>query len=72
MSSPSFGWTDFGGQARKFHYVPEGEPQALCDKWGVSPFVSREAVPFSPDEGQSGPDDCAACTRKLGREPVKR
>lgn len=62
------GWTDFGGQARKFHYVPADDDRALCGKWGLSPFVQdvRSKTRFQPDTGPS-PDDCAACRRKLGK-----
>lgn len=64
------GWTDFGGSSRKFHYVPQGDREALCKKWAVSPFVQRSAVRFSLDvgangDGLPGSDDCKACYRKL-------
>jgi hypothetical protein len=61
------GWTDFGGQARKFHYIPADDPQALCGKWGLSPFVgeAREKAHLQADTGKASPDDCVACRRKL-------
>lgn len=61
------GWTDFNGQSRKFHYIPADNDEALCGKWGVSPFVAnaRAAANLQPDDGQAGPDDCKACRRKL-------
>lgn len=61
------GWTDFGGQSRKFHYIPATEEgRALCGKWGLSPFVAkaREQAHLQPDNGPSK-DDCVACRRKL-------
>lgn len=61
------GWTNFGGQARKFHYIPADNDRALCGKWALSPFVAkaREAANLEPDTGKASPDDCAACRRKL-------
>lgn len=61
------GWTDFGGSARKFHYVPADDGQALCNKWALSPFVAnaREKAWLQPDTGVESPDDCKACRRKL-------
>lgn len=66
------GWTDLGGQARKFHYFPEAVPstRSFCGKWMLSPFINAAKVQYwnlQPDEGQTTPGDCAACTRKLGR-----
>lgn len=61
------GWTDFGGQSRKFHYIPADDPRALCGKWGLSPFVeaARERAHLQEDTGAASPDDCKACRRKL-------
>lgn len=61
------GWTDFGGQARKFHYVPANDARALCGKWGLSPYATnaRERAHLQPDTGNPSPDDCKACRRKL-------
>lgn len=63
------GWTDFGGQARKFHFIPGDDPdgRALCGKWGLSPFVkdARAHAHLQPDDGNPGSDDCKACRRKL-------
>jgi hypothetical protein len=58
------GWSDLGGQARKFHYFPNntGGTRALCGKWGI--FRSHE---LQADEGCPTKDDCVACARKLGR-----
>jgi hypothetical protein len=67
MSAPTYGWTDFGGMTRKFHYVPPDTDAALCGKWGVSPFVNRSRVRFQPDHGERSVDDCKACSRKAGR-----
>lgn len=68
MTETREGWTDFGGQARKFHYIPADNDRALCGKWGLSPFVgggAREKANLQPDTGTPSPDDCAACRRKL-------
>jgi hypothetical protein len=61
------GWTDLGGSARKFHYIPADDSTALCRKWSLSPFVenARERAHLQPDTGQASPDDCKACRRKL-------
>lgn len=61
------GWTDFGGQARKFHYIPDDDARALCGKWGLSPFRAnaREEARLQPDTGNATADDCKACRRKL-------
>jgi hypothetical protein len=61
------GWTDFGGQSRKFHYIPADDSNALCRKWCLSPLVSnaRERAHLQPDTGKPSPDDCKACRRKL-------
>lgn len=66
-SAPLEGWTDFGGQSRKFHYMPADDDRAFCGKWGFSPFVAnaREHARLQPDEGKPSPDDCKACRRKL-------
>jgi hypothetical protein len=63
----SEGWTNFNGQARKFHYIPADTEWALCGKWGLSPFVAnaREHANLEPDSGTPSPDDCVACRRKL-------
>lgn len=60
------GWTDLGGSARKFHWIPADDDRALCGKWALSPFVAnaRERAQFFPDEGASD-QDCATCRRKL-------
>jgi hypothetical protein len=65
-SGANEGWTDFSGQARKFHYIPADDDRALCGKWGLSPFVAnaREGARLQPDNGPTK-DDCAACRRKL-------
>jgi hypothetical protein len=65
-ATPQEGWTDFGGQARKFHYIPTGDDRALCGKWGLNPFIgqAREKARLQPDNGRSV-DDCKACRRKL-------
>lgn len=67
MSEIPEGWTDFGGQARKFHYVPADNQRALCGKWGLSPFVAdaRQKANLQADTGKPSPDDCKACRRKL-------
>lgn len=64
-SQQSEGWTDFGGASRKFHFLPVDSDQALCGKWGVTPFVAnaRERLRLFPDEGASS-QDCKACRRK--------
>lgn len=59
------GWTDFGGQARKFHYIPADDNEALCGKWALSPFVKNARSHLEPDTGQPSKDDCVACRRKL-------
>lgn len=59
-----YGWTNFGNQSRKFHYVPKDEMNALCKKWCISPFVPRDRVNFEPDTGLSK-DDCKECRRRL-------
>lgn len=73
MSTTVEGWTDFGGQARKFHYVPSDDDRALCGKWGLSPFVAaaREKAHLQPDAGKPSPDDCVACRRKLDARITK-
>lgn len=58
------GWTNFGGQARKFHFLPADEDTALCKKWGLGFGVTRERVDLQPENGPS-PDDCVSCRRKL-------
>lgn len=73
MSAPNpEGWTDFGGQSRKFHYIPADDERALCGKWGLSPFVAnaREEAGLQPDNGTSS-DDCKACRRKLDARAAK-
>lgn len=54
------GWSNLGGQSRKFHYFPDAAAgtRALCGKWAIF----REH-PLEPDDGKS-PDDCAACRRR--------
>jgi hypothetical protein len=66
-ASPVEGWTNFAGQARKFHYIPADEPRALCGRWGLSPFVDedRARAHLQPDNGKPSADDCATCRRKL-------
>lgn len=56
------GWSNLGGQARKFHFFDDPEPgtRALCGKWEI--FRRHE---LEPDTGNASPDDCAACRRKL-------
>lgn len=68
MSVPApHGWTDFGGQSRKFHYVPEDGPEALCKKWGLSPFVKdvRAQTRFEAPDSPPSNDDCKECRRRL-------
>jgi hypothetical protein len=62
------GWSDLGGQARKFHFFPSNEPgtRALCGKWMLSPFVANHAH-LQLDEGMANSGDCAACARKIVR-----
>lgn len=48
-------------QARKFHYFRDGR-QALCGRWLLLANGNLE-----PETGP-GPDDCAACRRKLDKE----
>ena len=63
------GWTNFGGQSRKFHYIPAENDRALCGKWALSPFAGKDArqlANLQPDDGPSK-DDCVACRRKLDR-----
>jgi hypothetical protein len=56
------GWSDLGGQARKFHYFVSDEPgtQALCNKWAIG-----RKHPLQPDGGKPSPDDCVACRRRF-------
>lgn len=67
MADKIEGWTDFGGQARKFHFIPADDDRALCGKWMLSPLraASREGANLQPDTGSPSPDDCATCRRKL-------
>jgi hypothetical protein len=59
---PQPGWSDLGGQARKYHYFPDmvAGTRALCGKWAIARSHSLQ-----PETGQPSPDDCKACTRKL-------
>lgn len=59
---PLGGWSDLGGQARKFHFFPAPArgTTALCGKW----MIGREHE-LQADEGTSV-DDCVTCRRKLG------
>lgn len=59
------GWTDFGGAARKFHYVPADKDTALCGKWGISFLATRAQVRLQPDTGTATPEDCKMCRRRL-------
>jgi hypothetical protein len=45
--------------SRRAHFFVNG--MSLCRKWSV--FNPRGG--FTADNGQGGPDDCAACTRAL-------
>ena len=62
----NYGWTNFNGQSRKFHYIPQDEMNALCRKWCVSPFAPRHMIQFEPETGPSK-DDCKACRRELDK-----
>jgi hypothetical protein len=67
VSGLTYGWTTFGDMARKFHYVTEDDPRALCGKWGLSPFANaREQARFFADDKPSK-DDCAECRRRLDK-----
>ena len=59
---PQPGWSDLGGQARKFHYFPDSVAgtRALCGKWAI--FREHE---LQPDGGKASSSDCIGCTRKL-------
>lgn len=59
------GWTFLAGAARKAHYFAEGETRSLCGKWGR---FNRPDAGLEPETGPSI-DDCAACRRKLDKEP---
>lgn len=60
------GWTNFGGMAKKFHWLPSDSDRALCGKWGLGFAATRAQVDLQPDTGPS-PDDCVACRRKLDK-----
>jgi hypothetical protein len=72
MPEPIAGWTDFGGQSRKFHFIPADTNRALCGKWGLSPFIgdARELAHLQAEDGRS-PNDCVACRRKLDARTAK-
>lgn len=55
------GWV-FPPGSRKCHYVEAGSMTSLCGKWGFIINAHRQA-----DTGSAGPDDCAACRRKLDK-----
>ncbi len=56
------GWV-FAHYMRKAHYQRNG--RTLCGKYGAFPAAALE-----PDTGVVGPDDCAACRRKLDASPA--
>lgn len=58
MSDLSAGW-GWPLSSRKAHWFPEGEFRSICGKWAHT--GPREVG--TP----GGPDDCAACVRKLAR-----
>lgn len=64
QSNNQGGWSNMGGQARKFHYFDSNEPAAvaLCGKWGI-----WRSHALQVDNGQPGPDDCVVCRRKLDK-----
>lgn len=66
------GWTDFGGQARKFHFIPAEDKTALCGKWMISPFADEAEFREKRLHPETGPssDDCVACRRKLEKRRV--
>ena len=54
------GWTNFGGQSRKWHYIGE-DGRSLCGKW-----AAWTRGPFEQGMDES-PDNCAACRRRLAK-----
>ena len=59
MTERKEGWW-MPGQSRRFHYFVDG--MALCHGWMFPNYND-----MSPDTGneKKGPDDCAACFKKL-------
>jgi hypothetical protein len=55
VSEGGWGWP---AQASKPHYFEPGEITSICRKWMFTGLRTR-------DNGVKGPDDCAACHKKL-------
>jgi len=53
------GWHSPPG-SRKFHWFIDSGLRSLCGRWG---FAS--GADLQPATDRSGPDDCAACLKKL-------
>jgi len=52
------GWTNFGGQSSKWHYIA-AEERSLCRKWAI--WKTHELQQGNDDS----PDNCAACKKRL-------
>lgn len=57
------GWQWLQG-ARKFHFFRKNEARSLCGGWMRFAGSSHTVA---DDTDVVGADDCAACTRKLGK-----
>lgn len=60
----SEGWTNLGGQSKKWHYIIDG--RSLCHKWMV--WKTHELEQGEDDS----PDNCADCRRRLGKRLQKK
>ena len=59
------GWTNFGGQSRKWHYIGE-DGRSLCGKWAAW-------KPHRLEQGDNGsPDNCASCRRRFAKREEPR
>lgn len=59
------GWA-MPGASRKFHYFRKQE--SICKKWWFVPQDGYQVM----DDLIAGPEDCAACVRKLQKERAKK
>ncbi len=65
MSDSPTGWTNFGGQSRKWHFVAE-DGRSLCGNWLL--WKGHELAQGNEDS----PDNCAGCQRRLKKRGEPR